>query len=148
MSIRPAEPEEAAALTDLALRAKASHGYDDAFMRRVRSELTLTREFIADHPVFVVDEEGRLGGFYSLLVDPPACEMDMLFVDPGAHGKGYGRLLWRHAVEEARALGCAEMTVQSDPYAVPFYEAMGATRMGESASPSTGRMLPVLRVSL
>ena len=34
--LRPAEPDEAAALTDLALAAKASWGYDADFMARCR----------------------------------------------------------------------------------------------------------------
>lgn len=148
VSIRPAEPDEARALTDLAMRSKASHGYDDAFMVRAASELTVTREYVADHSVFVVDEGGALGGFYGLTVDLPAAGLDLLFVEPSAHGKGYGRLLFTHACVEARALGCSHMMIESDPYAVAFYEALGAHRVGEARSPSTGRMLPLLRIDL
>lgn len=149
MSIRPAEPAEAAALTDLAMRAKASHGYDEAFMEAARTELTLSRDYVAERLVFVVDERGAIGGFYALVVTPPACELDALFVEPRAHGKGYGRLLLEHAAGEARALGCREMTIQADPFAEPFYLALGAERVGERESGSIpGRMLPLLRYAL
>lgn len=148
VSIRPAEPEEAPALTELAMRSKASHGYDEQFMARAASELAVSHDYIADHSVFVVDDGGTIGGFYGLTIEPPVGELDLFFVEPGAHGKGYGRLLLTHACEEARALGCTHITIQSDPYAVAFYEALGAKRIGESVSPSTGRMLPVLRLDL
>lgn len=148
VSIRPAEPSEAPALTDLALRSKRSHGYDDDFMATVASELTVSRDYVAEHHVFVVDEGGSIGGFYVLKRSPPACELDLMFVDPDRHGRGYGRVLFEHAVGEARALGCTEMLIESDPYAVAFYQALGAEQIGESRSPSTGRMLPLLRFSL
>ena len=148
VSIRPAEPGEVGALTDLALRSKASHGYDEDFMARAADELRVSRDYITDHSVFVLDDGGTIGGFYGVTVEPPASDLDLLFVEPTSHGKGYGRLLFAHACEEARALGCRWMTIQSDPYAVAFYEALGAGRIGDSRSPSTGRMLPLLRIDL
>jgi hypothetical protein len=42
VGLRSASPDEAAALTELAIRSKAYWGYADAFMRRAREELTLT----------------------------------------------------------------------------------------------------------
>lgn len=148
VSIRPAEPSEAQALTDIALRSKASHGYDDEFMAAAATELAVSRDYVADHHVFVVDEGGSVGGFYALILRAPVCELDLLFIDPDRHGRGYGRVLFEHAAEEARALGCTEMRIESDPYAVAFYEALGAQQVGEAASPSTGRMLPLLRYQL
>jgi len=148
VSIRPAEPSEAQALTDLALRSKASHGYDDDFMAKAASELTVSRDYVADHHVFVIDEGGSIGGFYALILEPPRCDLDLMFIDPDRHGRGYGRVLFEHAAEEARALGCTEMLIESDPYAVAFYEALGAVQSGESKSRSTGRMLPLLRFVL
>ena len=46
--IRPARPEEAAALSDLALRAKAHWGYDNAFLKAYRAELTVTAVVMVD----------------------------------------------------------------------------------------------------
>ena len=149
VSIRAAEPAEAAALTAIALRSKAHHGYDEAFMEAVRAELAVGRDYIAEHPVFVVDEHGTIAGFYGLKVDAPSSELDLLFIDPPFIGKGYGRLLFGHAAEEARALGCTEMWIDADPYAEAFYLALGAVREGESPSGSIpGRMLPRLRFAL
>ena len=42
LHLRPARPDEADLLTELCLRSKAVWGYDDAFMRACRAELTLS----------------------------------------------------------------------------------------------------------
>ena len=140
MTIRPARPDEAAALTALALRSKAHWGYDDAFMARAASELR-----VADVAgVFVAERDGALAGFHRVEGD----ELAMLFVEPGAMGAGVGTALLDHACAHARASGVTALLVESDPNAVPFYRRHGATQVGERRSPSTGRALPLLRLPL
>jgi GNAT superfamily N-acetyltransferase len=149
VSIRAAEPDEARLLTEIAMRSKAHHGYGEAFMDAVAGELSVTRSFIADELAFVVDVGGTVAGFYGLKARRGACELDLLFIDPPFIGRGYGRLLFDHAANEARALGCREMTIDADPFAEPFYLALGAERAGEAPSGSIpGRMLPRLRFRL
>lgn len=149
VSIRAAEPDEAAALTGIAMRAKAHHGYDEAFLEACRDELTVDRGSVAEDPFFVVDVRGTIAGFYGLRIAPPDAELRVLFIDPPHVGKGYGRMLFEHAAAEARALGCTTMTIESDPYAEPFYRALGAERIGDAPSGSIpGRTLPLLRFRL
>jgi GNAT superfamily N-acetyltransferase len=146
--IYPALPEWASVLTDLAMRSKASWGYDNDFMARASSELRITEEDIRARPVYVWLEEDRPLAFYALLPDPPEVELDLFFVEPEAQRRGIGRQLFKHAVAEAARNGWTVMVIQSDPYAEPFYLSCGAIRAGESRSPSTGRMLPLLRYPL
>ena len=149
-AIRRAFPTDAAALSDLAVRAKGHWGYDATFMAACRAELTLCADDLVSVPTFVYDGSDGPVGFYRLLVlGNGVADLDALFVDPAAIGGGVGKLLWAHAVAQAAALGCTELTVQSDPYAEGFYRAMGAQRVGESASGSVaGRMLPLLRFAV
>ena len=66
-------------------------------------------------------------------------------MEPDAIGRGHGRRLWCHAVALARALGAWRMRIESDPFAEPFYRAMGAERIGEAASDAIpGRLIPLL----
>jgi GNAT superfamily N-acetyltransferase len=149
VTIRPAEPDEAQALTELTLRSKAHWGYDPAFMEAVREELTLTRATITDQEVFVLEERGIVAGFYALIVRGRQAQLSMLFVDPPAIGRGFGRALFEHAAREARALGATGMMIESDPFAEKFYLALGAARIGEAPSGSiAGRMLPRMRFTL
>jgi N-acetylglutamate synthase-like GNAT family acetyltransferase len=147
--IRRARPAEAGVLSDLALRAKGYWGYDAAFLEACRAELTIAPESIAERAFYVVEEDGQVRGFYALAGSTPEDELDDLFVEPDAIGKGYGRLLWDHATATMRANGTTSFIIQADPYAEGFYRAMGAERIGESPSGSIpGRMLPMLRCSL
>ncbi len=148
--IRPAKLSEADLLTELALRSKGHWGYDSQFIEDCRIDLTITREYVASRPVFVIEEQGRVVGFYSLERQANNdVELMHLFVEPAAIGGGYGKRLWRHAVETARQLGFQEMVIGSDPSAEAFYKAMGARRVGEVASiVRSGRMLPLLRFTL
>ncbi len=149
-AIRPARPDEAAALSALALRSKGHWGYDAAFLAACRAELTFSPDDLIDALTFVADAPDGPAGFYRLLVqENGVAELDDLFVDPAFIGRGVGKRLWQHAVAQAAALGCTEMTIQSDPFAEGFYRAMGAERVGERESGSVpGRMLPLLQYGL
>lgn len=148
MIIRPAKACENVLLSKLALRSKAHWSYDRAFLDACRAELTLTPEYMNSHPTFVLDE-GRPVGFYSLHGDPPQAELSFMFVAPAAIGKGYGSLLWRHAVQTAEKLGFQELVVDSDPHAEGFYLRMGSHRAATASSGSVpGRLLPRLVLML
>ena len=143
--IRPARAGEAAALSQLAIRSKAHWGYDAAFLEVVRPMLTFSEEDLVASPVYVLDAGGTVVGMYRLTGAPPSGTLEDLWLDPSAIGHGRGRLLFEHALATASQLGFGELTIEADPNAEGFYAAMGATRVGERASPS-GRTLPLLRV--
>jgi len=148
-NIRQAIAAEAGLLTELALRSKGYWGYDAEFLQDCRIDLTLTPEFLASSPVFLIEEQGRIAGFYSLEGRGTEVELLHLFVEPWAIRRGFGGRLFRHAVETARASGFEQLVIGSDPYALEFYEAMGARRVGHVASiVRPGRMLPLLHYPL
>jgi N-acetylglutamate synthase-like GNAT family acetyltransferase len=148
-NIREAHPSEADALTELALRSKGHWGYDQEFLRDCRSDLALAPAFISSSPVFVLEDEGSIAGFYSLSGAGAEVELLHLFVEPWAIGRGYGKLLFQHAVETARSLNFERVLIGSDPFALDFYEAMGARRVGEVSSPvRPGRKIPLLHYQL
>jgi len=147
--IRRARPDEAEALSELAVVSKGSWGYPGEFLAACRQELSLSPETIASTPVFVAEVGEGVVGFYSLQGAPPEGELGHLFVDPGWTGKGYGRRLWDHAIATARGIGFTSLLIESDPFAEAFYRAVGAQRIGKRESGSIpGRMLPLLRIEL
>jgi GNAT superfamily N-acetyltransferase len=149
VNIRRASSNDAELLTELALRSKGHWGYDAEFLRDCRIDLTLTPEFISGSAVYLLEEGGRVAGFYSLSGEGPEVELTHLFVEPWAIGRGFGRLLFSHAVEAARSSGFERLVIGSDPFALEFYEAMGARLVGEVASiVRPGRMLPLLHYPL
>jgi GNAT superfamily N-acetyltransferase len=147
--IRPAHAHEAALLSDLALRSKGYWPYDAAFLEACRVELTVTAGYIESHSVYVCERNGRVLGFYALDEKPPDGELDYLFVEPDSIGHGHGKRLFLHATENARRRGWSYLIIEADPYAEPFYLAMGAVRVGEVPSGSIpGRVIPLCRLSL
>jgi N-acetylglutamate synthase-like GNAT family acetyltransferase len=145
MNIRPARPDEAAALSELALRSKAHWGYDAEFLDRCRAVLSLGRDEIEARRTVLAEEGAEVQGFYTL----DDGELGNLWIDPGHLRRGVGRRLWVHATETARALGFRELFVVADPHAEGFYRAMGAVRVGEVPSEiEPGRRLPRLRAMI
>lgn len=149
ISIRPAQPDDAATLSEIAVRSKAFWGYDDAFMAACRDDLRISPAKIRSQTVGVAVAESRPVGFYALRGQAEHSELTDLFVAPEWIGRGVGKRLWLHAVAQARAQGQRWLDVQSDPHAEPFYQAMGARRIGESESTVfAGRLLPLMRYDL
>jgi hypothetical protein len=56
--IRPAEPVDAAALSELALSSKAVWGYDAAFLAACRAELTVRPDGIRRNPTYLIEAGG------------------------------------------------------------------------------------------
>ena len=149
LSIRRALPDEASLLSDLALRSKAHWGYTPEFLEACREELTLSPDYIAASPVFVLEEGKRPVGFYGLRERVDDVELVYLFVEPAAMNRGYGKLLWEHLVETAAGLSPKRISIESDPYAESFYKRMGARAVGfVSSSVQAGRKLPLLEFYL
>jgi GNAT superfamily N-acetyltransferase len=147
--IRPARRDEAAALTELSLRAKAVWGYDAAFLARCRAALTVKEANVETRPHYVAEADGRIAGFYGFEPLQDGVGLDFLFIDPEYIGRGIGRALWHHAVEQARQLGHGALFVVSDPHAEGFYRHMGAARIGTQPSEiGPGRQLPLMRFRL
>lgn len=143
--IRAARPDEAALLSELALRSKAAWGYDPVFLQACREELTVSAAKIEHAAAFVYEHDRELLAFYCLDVSGTSAELSFLFVDPLVIGQGIGRRLWRHLVGEARRRDVGRIVVESDPNAADFYRAMGAVDIGVVASHVVlDRELPVL----
>ncbi len=153
--LRPAEASECGALTALALRSKAYWGYDAAFIQACRDDLAVKPQDVAAGRVRVLVEDDTVLGLYALVPDerPQEASMELFFVEPGAIGQGVGRALWEDMVAKARAEGFQRLKIESDPFALGFYRAMGATLSGKVRSPVKGqggeeRFLPLLHYEL
>jgi GNAT superfamily N-acetyltransferase len=142
VSIRPARPGEEALLTELAVRSKGHWGHDAAFLERARTGLTVRPEHLERW--IVRGRRARRSGGRRGRGRPPVGELELLFVEPAAIGTGVGRALLRDALARAREAGLAELVIESDPDAVPFYRAHGAEPVGTRIVAATGRELPLL----
>ena len=150
ITIRRAELEEAACLTEIAFAAKKHWGYPESWLEAWREDLTITSDFIARHEVFVATDEDKPVGFYALVISESATGLDHLWVLPEWIGKGIGRRLLAHALGRAAALNIATIEIVSDPNAEAFYLKAGARKIGEVLSTIEGqqRRLPRLAINV
>jgi GNAT superfamily N-acetyltransferase len=142
--IRRARAGDAATLTEIAHAAKRHWGYPDELMRLWTADLTVAAELAAAGMVFCAEEGRHVRGFYSLSHEGEVFELEHLFVDPSAMGRGLGAMLFEHAIATVRSMSGTLLRIASDPHAEGFYRRMGAQRVGEVGSTPRGRTLPLL----
>lgn len=128
---RRAEPHEASTLAEVQNRSSTYWGYPQGFFDWAPGAFEIPGEYVRDNPVYLLEEEGRITGFYAYTVEHGELLLDKLFVDIDRIGTGCGRALWQHAVDTARRLGYEYLLIGSDPNAAPFYAAMGAEWLEE-----------------
>lgn len=132
-SIRPARIDDAAELTQIAVRATGHDGYDDAAIARFMPALKVNLALIAAGLVVVAErEDGIPCGYVS--VRPTGIGglilLDSIFVDPAHARRGVGRRLFASAVELSRKMAGNVILINANPGAVDFYVRLGANKIG------------------
>ncbi len=140
--IRPARPEEANLLTEIACRAKAHWGYSDEQIADWKPAfLTITSDYVRQHSLWVAEYvTGQPVAFAALELGAAGATLEHLWVLPGCMGRGIGSRLFYHVAGRAPAF-----TFTSDPQADGFYHKLGARIIGEVESARQGRRLSLFR---
>ena len=147
--LRRADPAEAERLGEIVIAGVSYWGHDinyPAAIEALRADGPPTAGYVARSPVFVLEDGDGLIGFYGLGVESDHIDLIYLFLVTDRIGAGNGRRLWEHAISEAARHGKL-LLIKSDPMAVGFYEAMGATR-GPDVEISPGFSLTTLTLDL
>ncbi|WP_136626603.1 GNAT family N-acetyltransferase [Bradyrhizobium macuxiense] len=131
--VRPARVDEAAELTQIAVRATKHDGYDDEAIARFMPGLKINLALIAAGLVFVA--EGENGVPYGHVSVRPTgigglSLLDGIFVDPAYSRRGLGTRLFATAIELSRKLAGNVILINSSPHSVEFYARMGANKIG------------------
>jgi len=152
LKIRAAQAHEARLLSQLALDSKAYWGYSADFLEACAEELTIsaTGMALSGFIYMLCESDSEIIGYYAIeRLSRNKAELDALFVKPSHIGKGTGKKLMMHAIDQAKKMGCTTLVIQSDPHAEKFYLAMGAVVLGEQESKSvSGRYLPMMSYAL
>ncbi len=150
IEIRRARPEEAEALSEIALAAKRHWQYPESWIEQWRSDLTITPDFVSNNEVFVAILAGEVAGCCALVMTKSLAEIEHMWIKPEHMGSGVGRALFAHARARAAERGASMLELSADPNAEGFYERMGAKRIGEVRADIDGqqRLLPRIRMQL
>ncbi len=125
-SIRGARLDDRTALIALQRRASLMWEEDRQALLDHPDAIDIPQDQITEGRVFVAEADGRTVGFGVVIPRSDGeAELDGLYVEPGAWGRGIGRLLMHHAEALARSGGARLLNVVSNGRAVGFYRACG-----------------------
>lgn len=142
--IRPAVSDEADALTQIAMRAKASWGYGAEQIEAWRPQLTIAPALMEAGHVWVAERQGVPVGVAALIALGRRARLEHLWVVPEAQRMGVGQALFETAFARAVDDGWEILELDSDPNAEGFYQRMGGRLSGSSDATADGhgRALP------
>lgn len=147
-SFRPAVEGDLPRLTEIAFAAKAHWGYPSEWLELWRDELEVTAEQLRDRQVRCAELDGVVVGFTAVTIADGGADLESLWVDPSAMGRGLGTELAGLAIDLARSGGARWLTIVADPNARGFYENLGAKQTGTTPSVPKGRELPTLMLDV
>ncbi|GGC60889.1 GNAT family N-acetyltransferase [Undibacterium terreum] len=158
MGIRKAVAADAPAMSALAMQSKQHWGYSAEQMEKWRDDLHISPQMLAETHAYVMELDREIAGFYVLSIAfadassaTPASQLEHLWIAPEYMRQGQGRALFAHACNVARRLESRQINIDADPYALDFYIACGAQKVGEIAAPIEGdasRVRPQLVLKL
>jgi putative acetyltransferase len=104
--------------------------------------LILDKYFDAVSLLTVRDDQKKIMGFMGTSDD----KVEMLFIDPAYRGKGIGKLLMDHAIQELH-IRKVDVNEQNEQ-AVGFYKKLGYTVIKRLEVDSLGKPYPILEMEL
>jgi N-acetylglutamate synthase-like GNAT family acetyltransferase len=149
VNIRSAKVDEYEILTKIAIESESYWNYDSEHIEKFKSFYRVTEEFISNNSTFVIEKDGNIVGFYGFISENNEPSLEYLYIDPQYINKGYGKLLWKHMVENCKKNNIKEFSIVTSPQAKEFYTKMGALQVGEIESlVKRGRKIPLLTYTL
>lgn len=150
MIIRPATQEDSSFLTEVSFSSKSYWGYPEEYFEIWKDELTITEEYIANNFVQVLEIEGKIVGYYSVVkleedlqitnfIMSKGVWLEHVFILPVFIGQGLGKKLMQHLVEASTDRQWKELKILTDPHSSDFYKKLGAKYIGEIPSNIPGR---------
>jgi GNAT superfamily N-acetyltransferase len=123
---------------------------DDEAVLPIAEAKSILRRFrdYPDYRLFVAEQDGAVVGTYALLImdnlghlGARSGVVEDVIVDPADQGRGVGKAMMAHAIEECRRKDCYKVALSSNmkrESAHAFYEAIGFERHGYSFRATPG----------
>ena len=96
--------------------------------------MSLSAADIERDEAWVLDDGERMVGFLRISLAGREAEIEELHLEPEWIGRGFGRRLFEHGVERARARDARRLIWSTDRYALGFYLAMAGVITGSEPS--------------
>lgn len=155
--IRKALDGDQETLTELSFVSKRYWQYPEHYYTAWQSELTITRSYLEQNSVYLIENQAVIVGYYSIVQLEKSLVLqgqtlsrgywlDHMFVLPEHIGTGIGRKLFAHLCRMCKTKKIMGIKLLADPHAKGFYEKMGCVYVKECPSTIAGRTTPLLRI--
>lgn len=147
LSYRPVNATDIPKINQLMRAGKAYWGYSEEGLDRFMKTFGIADATYFDKCLgFIAESKQKMVGFYLFKTNENPPMLDHFVLDTQQIGKGYGRRLWKHCVEQTQKQGWTEFTFWSDPHTQGFYEHMGAVKIDERPMVTLpGHVAPIMR---
>lgn len=135
-------------LTQTAIIAKKHWGYSDELLEQWYDDLAITPKSFDDRMIVKAEVDGTFVGFYVLLRELGFATLDGLWILPAFHGKGLGKTMVHHALEQAKLLGYPYVELYADPHVDGFYQRLGGQVVGQQETVIKDRYLSIFHFKL
>lgn len=157
--IRQARPDEHQLLTEISFASKKYWDYPVHFFDIWKKELTITKEYILQNTVYVIETAETIVGYYALvelendlqisrITLKAGLWLEHMFIDPSFIGTGLGRKLFTHCLKTCGLNDISTIKILADPNAKGFYQKMGCRIIADYPSTIEGRTTPYLEFLL
>lgn len=130
LQFRPVVIGETQTINKLVMRSKSHWPYPADYLEKCARTLWIDEIYISNWPVYMGELNGKQVGVFALKTVDGENRLDHLWIDPPYIRKGYGKILFGRAVEEAKRLGWRSFRLAADPYALEFYLKLGGRQIG------------------
>ncbi|MFT5512895.1 MAG: GNAT superfamily N-acetyltransferase [Bacteroidia bacterium] len=144
MKLRIGEIEDLETLNSISVLSKSYWNYPKSWIERWMDDLTIQVDEFAKQNILVVEHDGDIIGFSSVVERLENCELLHLWVLPNHIGEGIGKLLLNKTLETCGTIG-KPIIVESDPNAEAFYKSQGFVTYDKIESYPKGRFLPLMK---
>lgn len=149
MKVEKATSNDNEILTEITKRSKAYWGYSEEQILQWIDNLTISKEYIENNPVFKLVNDNTIIGYYSYLIkDEKNIKLDNLFLLPEYIGKGFGKYLINDFLNRMRIEKFEKIILDSEPNAEEFYLKIGFKKIGQFETSIKNRFMPIMEMIL
>lgn len=148
MKIERANNQDHTVLTEIMRKSKAVWGYEQKQLQQWEDELTVSQEYINQNPTFKLSIDKKVIGFYAYRNQGQNIKLDSLFIDPKNIGKGFGKILLKHFLDNVQLTNTSKKVIlDADPNAEKFYLKNNFKTIGLQKTSIKDRFMPIMVLS-
>lgn len=137
-------------LNAISFNSEMIWGFDPNYMDKFKQEYSLTKEYLKENLVWVIELNTKVIGFCAIKENNSSvAELEYFYVKARYIKKGYGKAMWNYMIDACSQLKYTELHFVTSPEASSFYLKLGAELVSTTESLlKRGRIIPELKYTI